>query len=768
MKAFIFSIPVLLAATALAQTPGTFTTGQVLTAPELNSAFAGKQDYPPPPPPAPATAPPLMDGTAAAGASALYARQDHIHPSDTSRLPLAGGTMTGAIVLPGNPTANLQAATKQYVDGAITPPVATACGGTAGAILSLDGTGANCVAATGIAATASGPNVGSGYYYQYNGVNAFWAQTALNSYYMGQSGNPLNTGNQLTGLGFHTLLSNTTGSGNSATGAGALAANTTGSFNNASGLSALGLNTAGNNNSATGANALGQLAQAGSNDNSAFGFDSQFNNQTGLQNTAIGSNSLLNLGTPVNATAMVNGNAYTILTAGTTTYTTFGAASNTPGTAFTAAFPATTITGGSYNSGTGAVSLTLNANIGLAAGSPFMIWGAAGTGANIASLNVASATAAAGTTGTTLNYTIATGLTISTITGGNAWLTGFGTGTVSPNATRNIGIGYQSGTRTIDGSFNTFIGGDPGTLWPNNTKGKIWIGDGNGTSYLHNFGPYNANGSSGHNVFIGENAGNYTMTAGATDNLSMGYQTMRSLTSGTQNIAIGSSALNASTTAGGNVAVGTSAMLSTTTSGSNVGVGTFTLENMTTGNGANVAIGQTAGLNVTTGSNNTFVGGNAGRGITTGTNNSVLGQYQYGANASATIVLAAGPTNEMDFGLTTAALWTAAAGMAVPQLISNGAPVTVSGTCAVTATGGKNAGTLTVPAGGCTAGQTIIITPGIAAPAGWTCNANNETAVAASASRPVAQSAHTATTATMLATAALSASDIISFTCRGY
>jgi len=92
---------------------------------------------------------PLMDGNAAVGASALFARQDHVHPSDTSRvpmaggtmtgllilsgpptvangaatkayadamLPLAGGTMTGQIVLPSNPTMNLQAATKQYVD----------------------------------------------------------------------------------------------------------------------------------------------------------------------------------------------------------------------------------------------------------------------------------------------------------------------------------------------------------------------------------------------------------------------------------------------------------------------------------------------------------------------------------------------------------------------------------------------------------------------------------------------------------------------------
>lgn len=36
-----------------------------------------------------------------------------------SYLPLSGGTMTGAITLPGNPTSNLHAATKQYVDSQI-------------------------------------------------------------------------------------------------------------------------------------------------------------------------------------------------------------------------------------------------------------------------------------------------------------------------------------------------------------------------------------------------------------------------------------------------------------------------------------------------------------------------------------------------------------------------------------------------------------------------------------------------------------------------
>src|SRR5215472_18682176 len=40
--------------------------------------------------PGPATAVPIMDGVGAVGTSLLYARQDHVHPTDTSRMATAG------------------------------------------------------------------------------------------------------------------------------------------------------------------------------------------------------------------------------------------------------------------------------------------------------------------------------------------------------------------------------------------------------------------------------------------------------------------------------------------------------------------------------------------------------------------------------------------------------------------------------------------------------------------------------------------------------
>jgi len=63
---------------------------------------------------------PVMDGTAAVGVQGAYARSDHVHPSDTSRAPLASPALTG---VPTAPTAaalnnSTQLATTAYADAA--------------------------------------------------------------------------------------------------------------------------------------------------------------------------------------------------------------------------------------------------------------------------------------------------------------------------------------------------------------------------------------------------------------------------------------------------------------------------------------------------------------------------------------------------------------------------------------------------------------------------------------------------------------------------
>lgn len=85
------------------------------------------------------------------------------------------------------------------------------------------------------------------------------------------------------------------------------------------------------------------------------------------------------------------------------------------GTTATATLPSTTIASGTYNATTGLVTLTLAAGITATPGVAVVVSGATGTG-SFASIN-GSFVAGVGSTGTTLTYTIATGLTM-TITGG--------------------------------------------------------------------------------------------------------------------------------------------------------------------------------------------------------------------------------------------------------------------------------------------------------------------------------------------------------------
>ena len=75
------------------------------------------------------------DSKASAQALTAHAANSSIHVSDVDKgkwngmLPKTGGTMTGPLMLPADPTANLQAATKQYVDAAV-----AAGGGSSGGV----------------------------------------------------------------------------------------------------------------------------------------------------------------------------------------------------------------------------------------------------------------------------------------------------------------------------------------------------------------------------------------------------------------------------------------------------------------------------------------------------------------------------------------------------------------------------------------------------------------------------------------------------------
>lgn len=84
----------------------------------------------------------------------------------------------------------------------------------------------------------------------------------------------------------------------------------------------------------------------------------------------------------------------------------------------------------------------------------------------------------------------------------------------------------------------------------------------------------------GHNLFVGENAGNLTMGSTATQNyhssynIGVGLSTLLSLTTGYSNFAMGSEALEFTTTGAENVALGTNGLIFNTTGSNNISIGT--------------------------------------------------------------------------------------------------------------------------------------------------------------------------------------------------
>lgn len=105
-----------------------------------------------------------MNGTQGAGGSLRYARADHVHPTDTSRAPLAGPAFTG------NPTAPTQTAGDNSTKLATTGFVQTAISGISDpwvvTKLTVDGTGtAATLESTGL--TVSGATFTANKYYEF-------------------------------------------------------------------------------------------------------------------------------------------------------------------------------------------------------------------------------------------------------------------------------------------------------------------------------------------------------------------------------------------------------------------------------------------------------------------------------------------------------------------------------------------------------------------------------------------------------------------------
>jgi len=119
---------------------------------------------------------------------------------------------------------------------------------------------------------------------------------------------------------------------------------------------------------------------------------------------------------------------------------------------------------------------------------------------------------------------------------------------------------------------------------------------------------------------------------GAQHNVTVGYFTLASLTTGDSNIALGSFSLNDLVSGSNNIAIGHNAGANATGSNS-LSIGTNANYNLTSG--ANqISIGHEAGMALTTAANSTFIGYHAGRTITGG-NNVAIGDRAF-ANTDST------------------------------------------------------------------------------------------------------------------------------------
>jgi hypothetical protein len=270
--------------------------------------------------------------------------------------------------------------------------------------------------------------------------------------------------------------------------------------------------------------------------------------------------------------------------------------------------------------------------------------GSTATAANVASAIVARDVAggfSAGTITAALSGNAATATTAASFTGS---LDGEVTGTQAATVVSNA-VATNTPNRIVrrDGSGGFLAGtvGLAGNLGlPSTTSASVGVLTMGGTRFLHGFGS--------NNTFVGESAGNTTLTGGA--NSALGYQALAVTTTGYQNSAFGSralaandaghnnsafgyQALNANTTGTANCAFGTRVLEANTTGASNAAFGALTLFLNTTGI-FNSAFGTYALQNNTEGYHNSAVGGYALQDNTEGYRNSALGAYALGSNTT--------------------------------------------------------------------------------------------------------------------------------------
>lgn len=154
------------------------------------------------------------------------------------------------------------------------------------------------------------------------------------------------------------------------------------------------------------------------------------------------------------------------------------------------------------------------------------------------------------------------------------------------NSTNNNSFTFTSATTITATSGNLVV--TSGNLVLPNTSSSVGQITWGGTPYIHNY--------TTRNIFIGQSAGNFTNTS--SDNTGIGYQALKSITTGTsgagQNSACGSGSLQSLTSGFNCTAVGYNSLNLATTGNQNHAFGSLALSALLTGS-SNTALGYNAG-----------------------------------------------------------------------------------------------------------------------------------------------------------------------------
>jgi hypothetical protein len=188
------------------------------------------------------------------------------------------------------------------------------------------------------------------------------------------------------------------------------------------------------------------------------------------------------------------------------------------------------------------------------------------------------------------NTIIGRGSGNTTIAGGDNVVLGEGSAFALTSGDDNTIIGGTAGTGITSGSNNIIVGSGAGTLLTISDSANTLIGGEGfagaaefveitagavGTTVLHNYPGVDASTTNGGNIFLGTDAGNFTLAGAAGDasNDGIGSGALQSLTTGARNNAMGVSALNSLTTGTNNTVIGDNAGADLVTGAHNVLMG---------------------------------------------------------------------------------------------------------------------------------------------------------------------------------------------------